>query len=115
PSGAPTLDLATLAREPLKPILRAALHDAVRRRRRVSLETGLIRARRPGGTLRITVSPVRGTRDEEGLSLVIFEELPSAKDASARTQGKRQRDIVHRLEAELKLTNREQQSLVVEL
>jgi two-component system CheB/CheR fusion protein len=116
PTGAPTLDLATLAREPVKPILRAALHDGIRSRRRTSLETTFTTGRKSGGSLRITVSPLAGTREEEGLSLVIFEETAAPKKgASERSAGKQQRDIVRRLEAELRITKREQQSLVEQL
>jgi two-component system, chemotaxis family, CheB/CheR fusion protein len=116
PTGAPTLDLATLAREPVKPILRAALHDGIRQRRPASLETRFTTGRKSGGSLRITVSPLTGTRDDEGLSLVIFEEIAAPKKGSAeRAAGKQQRDIVRRLESELKITKREQQSLVEQL
>ena len=115
PTGAPTLDLAMLAREPLKPILRAALHDGIRKRHRASLET-TITSGRARSTLRITVAPVSGTAEEEGLSLVIFEDAPASKARQgAKAARDQQRDIVHRLEAELKMTKRDQQSLVEQL
>ena len=119
PTGAPTLDLAMLAREPLKPILRAALHDGIRKRRRASLETTVKVGREARSKLRITIAPVKGTPKEEGLSLVIFEEATAAKSSPdtrrTRKQQQQQHDIVHRLEAELKLTRREQQNLVEQL
>jgi two-component system CheB/CheR fusion protein len=115
PVGTPTLDLASLARDPLKPILRAALHDGIRRRRRASFETPLGGSVKSPATLRITVSPVSGTREQEGLSLVIFEELPSHKTSSARTPSQQQRDVVRRLEAELKLTRHEREGLIGQL
>jgi two-component system, chemotaxis family, CheB/CheR fusion protein len=117
PTGPPTLDLAMLAREPLKPILRAALHDGIRKRRRASLETTFKIGREARSKLRITIAPVKGTQQEEGLSLVIFEEVPAAKSSqdTRATRKQEQHDIVHRLEAELKLTRREQQNLVEQL
>jgi two-component system CheB/CheR fusion protein len=115
PVGAPTLDLASLARDPLKPILRAALHDGIRRRRRASFETAFGGSRRSAGTLRITVSPVSGTREQEGLSLVIFEEVPSQKKGGARAASQQQRDVVRRLEEELKLTRHEREDLIEQL
>ena len=115
PTGAPTLDLAVLARDPLKPLLRAALHDGIRKRHRASLETA-ITSGRVRSTLRVTIAPVAGTPEEDGLSLVIFEEAPASKvrrgDRATREQ---HRDIVHRLEAELKMTKGEQQNLVEQL
>ncbi|HEY7185631.1 MAG TPA: chemotaxis protein CheB [Vicinamibacterales bacterium] len=115
PTGAPTLDLAMLARGPLKPILRAVLHDGIRKRHRASLET-TIASGRAHSALRITIAPVAGTPPDEGLSLVIFEETPGAKaKRGGRAAHEQQRDIVQRLEAELKVTKREQQGLVEQL
>jgi len=115
PTGTPTLDLATLAREPIKPILRAALHDGIRRRKRASFVTSFTGGRKSGGSLRISVSPLQGTPEEEGLSVVVFEEAAAPQPGGAERGGKQQRDIVRRLEAELKITKREQQSLVDQL
>ena len=116
PTGSPTLDLAMLAREPLKPVLRAALHDGIRKRLRASLETTFKIGRQADSKLRITIAPLKGTQREEGLSLVIFEDVRVAKSSPGPHAARQQhRDIVHRLEAELKLTKREQQNLVEEL
>jgi len=116
PTGPPTLDIAMLAREPLKPLLRAALHDGIRKRRRASLETTFKIGRQAHNKLRITIAPLKGTPREEGLSLLIFEDVPAAKSShSPRAARQQQREIVQRLEAELKGTKREQHNLVQEL
>src|SRR5262249_5411872 len=47
--------------------------------------------------------------------VIVEERVAPPRTATARVAGKQHRDIVHKLEAELKMTKREQQSLVVQL
>jgi two-component system, chemotaxis family, CheB/CheR fusion protein len=115
PSGEATLDVLSLARDPLKPAFRAALHDAVRRNRETVLETLHSKRGRHRTTLRITVRPLDGPRATERLWLMIFEELPLPAGPSAqRVKGKTQ-EFVRRLETELRTTKREQHHLIVQL
>jgi two-component system, chemotaxis family, CheB/CheR fusion protein len=115
PTGEATLDILSLAREPLKAALRAAFHDAVRRSRESVLDT-LHRGRgRNRTSLRITVRPLDGPRAADRLWLMIFEERPLSVVASGpRAKGTTQ-ELVRRLETELRATKREQQHLIAQL
>jgi two-component system CheB/CheR fusion protein len=115
PSGEATLDILTLARDPLKPTLRAALHDAVRHNRRRVHDALDIKRDRGRATLRITVRPLRGPRTVENLWLMIFEELPALPTAGVRPASSTHSNLVRRLEAELRSTKREQQHLIEQL
>jgi two-component system, chemotaxis family, CheB/CheR fusion protein len=112
PSGEATLDVLRLARDPLKPRLRAALHEAIRQNRLTVLDTTEIKADRTGATLRITVRPLDGPSSAERLWMIVFESLESGAGPSApRTKGKAQA-LVRRLETELRVTKKEQQQLI---
>jgi two-component system CheB/CheR fusion protein len=115
PKGEATLDVLTLGRDALKPTLRAALHEAVRRNRQTQLETLDVRRGHARTTLRITVKPLDGPKRIERLWVMLFEEVASP----ARTVGPKARrgqvDLVRRLEAELRATKQEQQHLVEQL
>ena len=118
PTGEATLDVLTLARDVLKPTLRAALHEAVRRNRPAAIETVDVGRDGSGATLRLTVRPLDSPHATERLWLMIFEELPAdparsakkAKGATSRTD-----DLVRRLEAELSATKKEQRHLIEQL
>jgi two-component system CheB/CheR fusion protein len=116
PSGEATLDVLALARDALRPTLRAALHDAVRHNRQRVHEALDIKRDRGRATLRITVRPVRGgPRTAENLWLMIFEELPAHPASAARPVSGKAPTLVRRLEAELRATKREQQHLIEQL
>jgi two-component system CheB/CheR fusion protein len=115
PGGEATLDVLALARDALKPTLRAALHDAVRHNRQRVHEALDIKRDRGRATLRITVRPVRGSRTTENLWLMIFEELPAPPTAATRPVSGKAPSLVRRLEAELRATKREQQHLIEQL
>jgi two-component system CheB/CheR fusion protein len=117
PTGEASLDLLTLARDPLKPSLRAALHEAVRRDRQTVLEGLEVKLDRRRRTLRITVKPINAPKTIERLWLIVFEEAPppARVRGSARLGAKDQSDLVRRLEAELRATKREQQHLIEQL
>lgn len=95
PAGDATLDVLSLARDPLKPALRAAFHDAVRRSRETVLDTLHSKRGRNRTSLRITVRLLDRPRAAERLWLMIFEERPlpgrplcdtcEGHDAGART------------------------------
>jgi signal transduction histidine kinase len=61
------------------------------------------------------VTPVKGAPAAKSLWLVIFEELPSLSSASTRRVNSGARDVVRRLEAELRAAKTDQQSLVEQL
>jgi two-component system CheB/CheR fusion protein len=116
PTGRATLDVVTLAREPLRPTIRAVLHDAIRHGRRVSLDTvyGQPGRRRDRVTLRVTAKAVTEAGETDDLWLVIFEELPIHRDTPLRVRGT-QASVARRLEAELRATKRDQQRLIDQL
>jgi nitrate/nitrite-specific signal transduction histidine kinase len=115
PKGEATLDVLSLARDALKPTLRAALHGAVRRNRQTVLEIVNIGRHRARGTLRVTVKPLPARSGAERLWLVLFEEVVSPAGRVARKAVGGPADLVRRLEAELRSTRKEQQHLVEEL
>src|SRR5262245_10348571 len=115
PIGDATLDLLALARGAIRPPLRAALHDAIRRNRQVVVEAVDVKRDRGRATLRLTVVPLSAARTGEPLWLVIFEDIVQPTRETARQLGRRQVDLVKRLEAQLRDTKKEQQDLVEQL
>jgi two-component system CheB/CheR fusion protein len=115
PKGEATLDVLTLARDVLKPTLRAALHEAVRRNRQSVLETLDVRRDHERATLRLTVKPLDGQRMGEHLWVILFEEVFPPVRVRTGKAGRGQSDLVRRLEAELRVTKKEQQQLVEQL
>ena len=116
PGGTPTLDLIALAREGLRPRIRAAVQEARRQKRRVALSApGL---KRDGGTVtvRIGARPLRGPRGGEELLLVTFEDEPKRKRGAAKAASSRAEEkIVKQLELELKSTREELRGAIDEL
>jgi two-component system CheB/CheR fusion protein len=115
PNGEATLDILSMARDALKPTLRAALREAVRRNRQTVLETPDIRRDRMCATLRITVTPLGGRQAAERLWLILFEEPATVARSAALKVGRGQVALVRRLQAELRATRKEQQHLVEQL
>ena len=115
PRGEATLDVLTLALDPLKPTLRAALYDAVRRNRQTVVEAVDIRRDRRREALKVTVKPLIGRNVADRLWLMLFEEILPLSPAAGQRTGKAQSDLARRLEAELRATKKEQQHLIEQL
>jgi two-component system CheB/CheR fusion protein len=115
PKGEATLDVLALARDALKPTVRAALYEAVRRNRATVLETLDLKRDRVRTTVRVTVRPLNGPQTVERLWVILFEEVLPPARVTLRKAGRRQVDLVRRLEAELRATKKEQQHLVEQL
>jgi two-component system CheB/CheR fusion protein len=113
-SGAPTLDVVTLARAYLRPTLRSALRSAAKKHKEVAVDVVEVRGAKRRSHLRIIVSPVRG-RHADGVTLVIFEERRALSGASVPRVSVKQRELVRMLESELKAAKEEQQSLIDQL
>lgn len=111
PTGQATLDVLTLARDPLKPALRAVLQDAVRRNRRTALDTVDILPDQSGTSLRITVRPLDASMATERLWLMIFEEQPMVATSAPRAKS-RATDLVRRLETQLRASKKEHHQLI---
>jgi chemotaxis methyl-accepting protein methylase/signal transduction histidine kinase len=114
PTGDATLDVLALARDTLKPSLRAALYDAVRSNREKVFEVADLNRTKVRVTLRITVRPLGGPMPADDLWLMIFEELPASPRHTRRAAAVAP-SLVHQLESELRATKKEQQQLVEQL
>ncbi len=77
--GAPTLNLLAMARQSLRPRLRATIQQAGRQRERAVLAAGLVGTKGPEGPFSIAVHPVES--DGQMLFLVCF-----LKESAARAQ-----------------------------
>ncbi len=115
PSGEATLDVLMLALDALKPTLRAALYDAVRRNRQTVVEAIDVRRDRRRVTVKVTIKPLSGRNAADRLWLILFEEVPLPSPATGQRTGKAQSEVVRRIEAELRATKREQQHLIEQL
>ncbi len=117
PPGSTTSHLIAQARHGLRGRLRAAVHRAVREGRAVTL-TG-VRVRRDGDVHRVhvTVEPLKGTKEMEGLSLVRFEDAPDATLHGAEVPPvvRRHDGRVRQLADELKATRQKLQKTIGEL
>lgn len=115
PTGEATLDVLTLARDALKPTLRATLHEAVRHNRQCVHEALDVKRDKGRATLRVTVRPLRGARTTGNLWLIIFEELPAVPGPVGKRGARKTPNLLRRLEAELRATKKEQQHLIEQL
>ena len=107
--------MLALARDALKPTLRAALHDAVRHNRPKVLEVVDFDQDVARGTLRVTVRPLTSSPTPEHLCLMVFEDLPAATRVRGRRPGGAPPALVRQLEAEIRATRQQQQLLVEQL
>ncbi|HYL01211.1 MAG TPA: chemotaxis protein CheB [Steroidobacteraceae bacterium] len=117
PGGLPTLDVLKLARDVLRPSLREALDEAVRRNRQVVLEAFDVTSERGSEVLRITVRPVDSPGASERLWLIVFEKVPAAA-GRARARGpkaERGSRLIRRIRSELRTTRKEHQRLIAQL
>ena len=114
PKGEATLDVLALARDALKPSLRAALYDAVKNNRQKVFEVADLNQTKVRANLRITVRPLGGPMPADDLWLMIFEELPASPRLTRRAPAAAP-SMVHQLESELRATKKEQQQLVEQL
>jgi two-component system, chemotaxis family, CheB/CheR fusion protein len=112
--GRATFDLVALARDSLKPTLRAALHEATGRKRRTVLEAPLWKRGRTRTTLRIGVEPLDAGADQEHW-LVVFDERPAPASALGRALPKSRARHAERLEAELHALSHQHHELTREL
>ncbi len=116
PGGAPTLDLIALAREGLRPRIRAAVQETRRQGRRVVLSAPGVKRDGSTVTVRVGARPVRGPRGGEELLLVTFEDESKQKRTAAKAASSRAEEgTVKQLEFELKSTREELQSAIEEL
>jgi two-component system CheB/CheR fusion protein len=114
-----------MAREGLRTKLRAAIHKAVHENHRVTVGGISLKRDRASITARVTVEPMKGDGDREGLVLVIFEEehdrnrsaAPPPADAPVPAQSSDcdYEIIISQLEEHLRATREDLQSTIEEL
>lgn len=79
PTGLPTRELVAQARDGLRSKLRSAVQDAIRGNQRVVITGAQVRRAGAFPRVRITVDPLHGTDEIEGLWLVSFEDEPETE------------------------------------
>ena len=115
PSGTPTRDLLTLTREschlPLRSLVRRTMDEGrAQSQGDVRLKCGDVYQ-----LVRITVSPVRGAGQVEGLYLVVFQEQPSAPVALNAVADGAESALLRQLEFDLKVTREDLQAHIEEM
>jgi two-component system CheB/CheR fusion protein len=118
PTGVPTQDLLSRAREGLQARLRTAIRGAFDGGKRIVASGTRVRRADAWHRVRIMVEPLGGTRETEGLLLVSFADEPPPTPAApeaADTSGEPNEPVVRQLEHELKTTRDDLQSSIEEL
>jgi two-component system CheB/CheR fusion protein len=111
PAGEATLDVVTLAHDPLKPPMRAALQEAAERNRPAAVEVD-VRRGKTRVVVRITVWPLDAQDATEHPRLIMFEELSRAPRRSSRRPAGKPSAHVRRIAAELAAARREHRRLI---
>jgi two-component system, chemotaxis family, CheB/CheR fusion protein len=114
PTGEPTKDLMTMARQGLRTKVRAACHKALREGETVTDSNA--RALREGSYVpcTITVKPVTEPKEAEGLLLVTFEDRPQGEPNITAKETNEDSSFVPQLELELKTTREDLQATIQE-
>jgi two-component system CheB/CheR fusion protein len=125
PSGEPAADLAAMARDGLRPKLRAAIHKAVHENRRVTAGGISLQRGAESITVRVTVEPLKKDGERERLVLVVFEEErdrsrsaaspPVELSTPAHPSDGDYELIISQLEEHLRTTREDLQSTIEEL
>jgi two-component system CheB/CheR fusion protein len=111
PAGEATLDVVTLAHDPLKPPMRAALQEAAERKRPAAVEVD-VRRGKTRVVVRITVWPLDAQDATEHPRLIMFEELSRAPRRSSRRPAGKPSAHVRRIASELAAARREHRRLI---
>ena len=118
PPGTPTMHLLSMAREGLRPTLRAALHQAVTRHQRVVYEQVPVQTNGDVQPITLVVEPLTAPDADAPLYLVLFQDVapaaPPAPPVAAATPGPEDGPLQH-LEHELRATREHLQTLIEEL
>lgn len=119
PTGEPTRDLISLAREGLQTRLRAACHKAIRDGHLISDTTSRVKRNSTWHPCTITVKPLIQPKQAEGLLLVTFRTSEdadaAATDSGAVTTALEESTVVQQLEYELKATRDDLQSNIEDM
>ncbi len=117
PKGEPTPNLLKLARDEIRPALRAALHKAQKEEADVTYEYTLVTIDGKQEQLSIHVEPLTAPAALKGLVVVILEPTPIMADTSeAQTDLGRDKDqIIFQLDEQLRITHDELQETISRL
>jgi two-component system, chemotaxis family, CheB/CheR fusion protein len=102
PTGQLTPDILTWAREGIRSKLAATLREATEQRKRVSA-TAALASEGETEMVSVTVEPLIGPKETEGLLLVVFEPRPGIAPLPARAGETGAESIVPQLEYELSI------------
>jgi two-component system CheB/CheR fusion protein len=124
PSGEPSADLISMARDGLKNRLRAAVGKAIAEQQPVVVN-GIALRGGPAGFVRVTVEPLREPPEADGLLLVVFEQeagaartsepAGSAPPSAIEVEGSENDLVIRRLEEDLRTTREDLQTTIEEL
>jgi two-component system CheB/CheR fusion protein len=119
PTGKPSFNILKMAREDLKFKLTAALHKAVRGKKRIDCKSVRVKYNNTSCVVDISISPVTDKGLPPGLLLVLFEEKAPVclTDENQRQEpGEKIQDpTIHQLEQELQSTREYLQATIEEL
>lgn len=118
PRGKPSLDILKMARGELRLALAAALEKAARQKKTISSENVTFKGNGGLEAVRIEVSPLKQPESLQGMSLVVFEEVPWQEGAQepigkSAVSGKSDRRV-RELEKQLAANKQYLQSVVRE-
>jgi len=120
PVGEPSQNIMKMAKEDLRPSLRAAIHKAFKDHENVVYENLKIHSGEQEEPFVLRVEPIKDPASAKGLALVIFEPsgkyvvpVPSAEKQVRRVEDEDEKDLlIRQLEEQLQITNDELQSTI---
>ena len=120
PAGKPSFNMLKMVREDLRFKLTAALHKAVRKKKRTDCKGVRVNHNNTSCMVDVSISPVTDKGLPPGLLLVLFEEkasgsLPDENLVAENPEKKAQDSTVHQLEQELQSTREYLQATIEEL
>jgi two-component system CheB/CheR fusion protein len=119
PAGKPSFNILKMVREDLKFKLTAAIHKAVREKKRTDCKGVRVNYDNTFSMVDVSISPVTDKGLPPGLLLVLFEEKAPARlpdENTVREPGEKIKDpTVHKLEQELQSTREYLQATIEEL
>src|SRR5206468_10204609 len=117
PGGPPTQDVRALARDGVQMRLRTAVREAVEKDAPVTVTGAHVRRGKAYQRVRVSVEPLKGSRDTEGLLLVSFADEPvrGPRVPAATARREAEEPSVRQLEDELTTTKENLHSTIEEL
>ncbi len=114
-SGEPTVDLFLLVREGLATKIRAAVHEAMREARTVTVMGARVKREGKFYRVRLAVHPLQQFDGGKGLFLVCFQDEQLDDDSLVLPESEASEEMIRHLEYELHATKQDLQSTIEEL